>query len=81
MERLYYEKHTDLCYPSLLQAKRAALKLGRRGKISRIWIEGEKVLGMCLVYAFGSRVCTVAEADEVISRKLNIYSHEQEEAN
>lgn len=71
MEKLFYEKYTGKHYSTLKAAKEAARNIKEYPYVSRVWVDKGKLLGICLVYAYGESVCTIKDADTHIRRKLN----------
>lgn len=70
MEKLYYEQNTNSYHKTLKAAKEHAAKKGMCPYISRVWTERNKILGECIVFAYGESACPVRWADSYIENEI-----------
>lgn len=67
MEKLFYEERTGKYYRTLKAAKAVA----KSAYVSRVWKEGDRLLGKELIFAYGEQLGAIKSADRNIERKLN----------
>lgn len=72
MKRLFFEEKTGRYTTTLAEAKRAALQKRSSPYIYRVWIDGDKVVGKALIYAYGESVSTIRHADAYIEHKAMV---------
>lgn len=70
MKKMFLEENTGEYTATISAAKRIALQKRKNPYISRVWLDGDKVIGRVVVYAYGEMQCTIKMADEVIAVKL-----------
>ncbi len=67
MEKLFYEERTGKYYRTL----KAAKAVSKNAYVSRVWKEGNRLLGKALIFAYGEQLGAIKSADRNIERKLN----------
>lgn len=70
MKKLFYEKNTGRYTETLAAAKGYALQKRMSPKVYRIWMDGDRVIGKALIYAYGESVATIKNADICIARRI-----------
>lgn len=68
IQRKFFEEKTGGMFDTLAAAKKAC----KWPYVCRVWLQDGKIVGKCLLYAYGESVGTIKGADEAIDRKLNI---------
>ena len=70
MKKMFLEENTGEYTATISAAKRIALQKRKNPYISRVWLDGDKIIGRAMVYAFGKMICKIKTADAVIAIKL-----------
>ena len=70
MKKLFYEKNTGRYTDTLAAAKGYALQKRLSLKVYRIWMDGDRVIGEALIYAYGESVSTIKNADAYIAIQI-----------
>ena len=70
MKKMFLEENTGEYTATVSAAKRIALQKRKSPYISRVWLDGDKIIGRVVVYAYGEMQSTIKMADEVIAVKL-----------
>lgn len=70
MKKMFLEEKTGEYTAALSVAKLIAIQKRKSPYISRVWLDGDKIVGRVVVYAYGETQCTIKRADELIVEKL-----------
>ena len=72
MKKMFFEKNTGRYTETLAAAKGYALQKRLSPKVYRyrIWMDGDRVIGEALIYAYGESVSTIKNADAYIARQI-----------
>ena len=70
MKKMFLEEKTGEYTAAISTAKGIALQKRKSPYIYRVWLDGDKIVGKVLVYAYGESQCTIKRADEIIAEKL-----------
>ena len=70
MKKLFFEQNTGIYAETLATAKGYALQKRKSPYVYRIWMDGDKVIGKALIYAYGESVSTIKNADAYIARQI-----------
>lgn len=65
-QRKFFEEKTGGMFDTLAAAKKAC----KYPYVYRVWLLDGKIVGKCVLYAYGESFCTIKGADEAIERKL-----------
>ena len=68
IQRKFFEEKTGGMFDTLAAAKKAC----KWPYVQRVWLQEGKIVGKCVLYAYGESFCTIKGADEEIARKLNL---------
>ncbi len=67
---MFLEENTGEYTAAISTAKGIALQKRKSPYISRVWLDGNKIVGKVVVYAYGETQCTIKLADKLIAGKL-----------
>lgn len=70
MKKCFFEQNTGWYTETLAAAKGHALQKRLSPYIYRVWMDGDKVIGKALIYAYGESVSTIKNADAYIARQI-----------
>ena len=70
MKKCFYEDNTGRYAETLAAAKGYALQKRMSPKVYRIWMDGDRVIGKALIYAYGESVSTIKNADAYIAKQI-----------
>lgn len=68
IQKKFFEEKTGGMFDTLAAAKKAC----KWPYVWRVWLQEGKIVGKCVLYAYGESFCTIKGADEEIARKLNL---------
>ena len=67
IRKKFHEAKTDRFFDTLAAAKKAC----KWPYVSRVWLQDGKIIGKCVLYAYGESFGTIKVADEEIADMLN----------
>lgn len=70
MKKMFFEKNTGRYTETLAAAKGYALQKRLSPKVYRIWMDGDRIIGEALIYAYGESVSTIKNADAYIAKQI-----------
>lgn len=66
MEKMFFEENSGKYAKTLAAAK----TLDKFPYVSRVWMDGDTVIGKAVVYAYGDTCSTIKTADDYIAKHI-----------